>query len=123
MASEHILTLKRVEIKYSLAEQYSYIMLDEFQDTNPAQFRLVESLTDHPVHEGRPNVLAVGDDDQAIYAFQGAEQGNMAGFAIVAWSVDGGISSSIRVRDSRQVGRGMVPDFVRSQLIEHLATD
>jgi hypothetical protein len=52
-----------------------------------------------------------------------ARSGNMAGFAIVAWSVDGGISSSVRVRDSRQVGRGMVPDFVRSQLIEHLATD
>ena len=68
------------ELKYSLAERYSYIMLDEFQDTNPAQFRLVELLTDHPVHEGRPNVLAVGDDDQAIYAFQGAEQGNMLAF-------------------------------------------
>lgn len=69
------------DLKYSLAERYSYIMLDEFQDTNPAQFRLVELLTDHPVNEGRPNVLAVGDDDQAIYAFQGAEQGNMAAFA------------------------------------------
>ena len=68
------------ELKYSLAEQYSYIMLDEFQDTNPAQFRLVELLTDHSVHEGRPNVLAVGDDDQAIYAFQGAEHANMAAF-------------------------------------------
>ena len=69
------------ELKYSLAERYSYIMLDEFQDTNPAQFKLVQLLTDHPVHEGRPNILAVGDDDQAIYAFQGAEQGNMAAFA------------------------------------------
>jgi len=69
------------ELKYSLAEQYSYIMLDEFQDTNPAQFKLVELLTDHPVHERRPNVLAVGDDDQAIYAFQGAEHANMATFA------------------------------------------
>lgn len=69
------------ELKYSLAERYSYIMLDEFQDTNPAQFKLVELLTDHPVHEGRPNVLAVGDDDQAIYAFQGAEHANMAAFA------------------------------------------
>jgi hypothetical protein len=55
-----------------------------------------------------------------IRAVRGA---NMAGFAIVAWSVDGGLSTSIRVSDSRQVGRGMVPDFVRSQLIEHLATD
>lgn len=69
------------ELKYSLAERYSYIMLDEFQDTNPAQFRLVQLLSDHPVNEGRPNVLAVGDDDQAIYAFQGAEHANMAAFA------------------------------------------
>jgi DNA helicase-2/ATP-dependent DNA helicase PcrA len=69
------------ELKYSLAERYNYIMLDEFQDTNPAQFRLVQLLTDHPVNEGRPNILAVGDDDQAIYAFQGAEHANMAVFA------------------------------------------
>ncbi|HET7528948.1 MAG TPA: ATP-dependent DNA helicase, partial [Candidatus Saccharimonadales bacterium] len=68
------------DLRFSLAERYSYIMLDEFQDTNPAQFRLVELLTDHPVHEGRPNVLAVGDDDQAIYAFQGADHANMATF-------------------------------------------
>jgi DNA helicase-2/ATP-dependent DNA helicase PcrA len=65
------------ELKYSLAERYTYIMLDEFQDTNPAQFKLVQLLTDHPVHEGRPNVLAVGDDDQAIYSFQGADHANM----------------------------------------------
>lgn len=69
------------DFKYTVAEQYSYIMLDEFQDTNPAQARLVELLSDHPVHEGRPNVMAVGDDDQAIYAFQGATHANMAAFA------------------------------------------
>lgn len=69
------------EFRYTVAEQYNYIMLDEFQDTNPAQMRLVELLTDHPVHEGRPNVMAVGDDDQAIYAFQGATHANMAAFA------------------------------------------
>lgn len=69
------------ELKYSLAEQFQFIMLDEFQDTNPAQLRLVELMSDHPVHEGRPNILAVGDDDQAIYAFQGADHANMAHFA------------------------------------------
>ena len=72
---------KNPAFKYSLAEQYQYIMLDEFQDTNPAQFRLIELLTDHPANEGRPNVLAVGDDDQAIYAFQGADHANMLNFA------------------------------------------
>jgi len=69
------------ELKYTLAEQYQYVLLDEFQDTNPAQFKIVELLTDSPVNEGRPNVMAVGDDDQAIYAFQGADHANMRHFA------------------------------------------
>ncbi len=68
------------DFRYTLQEQYQYILLDEFQDTNGAQLRLVELLTDNPVHEGRPNVLAVGDDDQAIYAFQGANYSHMLQF-------------------------------------------
>jgi DNA helicase-2/ATP-dependent DNA helicase PcrA len=68
------------DFKFSLQERYQYILLDEFQDTNAAQFRLIELLTDNPVNEGRPNVLAVGDDDQAIYAFQGAHYSNMRKF-------------------------------------------
>lgn len=67
-------------LRYTLQEQYLYLLLDEFQDTNAAQLRLVELLTDNPVHEGRPNVMAVGDDDQAIYAFQGAAYSNMLDF-------------------------------------------
>lgn len=65
------------DLLFNLQERYQYILLDEFQDTNAAQFELVRQLASHPVHEGRPNVMAVGDDDQAIYAFQGAEVGNM----------------------------------------------
>lgn len=68
---------KNDELKYTLQERYQYLLLDEFQDTNKAQLRLVELLTDNPANEGRPNVLAVGDDDQAIYAFQGAQYSNM----------------------------------------------
>jgi DNA helicase-2/ATP-dependent DNA helicase PcrA len=68
------------DLRYSLHEQYLYILLDEFQDTNAAQLRLVQLLSDNPVSEGRPNVLAVGDDDQAIYAFQGAQYSNMLDF-------------------------------------------
>jgi DNA helicase-2/ATP-dependent DNA helicase PcrA len=68
------------DLKYTLQERYQYILLDEFQDTNAAQLRLVELLTDNPANEGRPNVLAVGDDDQAIYAFQGAQYSNMLDF-------------------------------------------
>lgn len=68
------------ELRYTLQEQYLYILLDEFQDTNEAQLRMVELLTDNPVNEGRPNILAVGDDDQAIYAFQGANYSHMLQF-------------------------------------------
>ncbi len=68
------------DLKYTLQERYQYLLLDEFQDTNAAQLKLVELLTDNPVSEGRPNVLAVGDDDQAIYAFQGAQYSNMLDF-------------------------------------------
>ncbi len=68
------------ELRYSLHEQYLYVMLDEFQDTNRAQLKLVELLTNNPVQVGRANILAVGDDDQAIYSFQGAELTNMLRF-------------------------------------------
>ena len=68
------------DLRFTLQEQYLYILLDEFQDTNPAQMRLVQLLTNNPVSEGRPNVMAVGDDDQAIYAFQGALYSNMIDF-------------------------------------------
>ncbi len=71
---------KNDELRYNLQEQYQYILLDEFQDTNPSQFELVRRIADHPVHEGRPNIMAVGDDDQAIFAFQGANLGNMQEF-------------------------------------------
>ena len=51
-------------------------MIDEFQDTNDAQMKLVELLTSSPINEGRPNIMVVGDDDQAIQ-IQGAELSNL----------------------------------------------
>ena len=71
---------KKDELRYNLQERYQFILLDEFQDTNAAQFELVQRLADNPVNEGKPNIFAVGDDDQAIYAFQGALVSNMIGF-------------------------------------------
>lgn len=68
------------DLRYSLQEKYLYIMVDEFQDTNPAQLRILHNLTNNPVNEEAPNVLAVGDDDQAIYGFQGADVSNILTF-------------------------------------------
>lgn len=57
------------DLRHELQAQYRYIQVDEFQDTNGSQMRLVELLT-----EGlpKPNIMVVGDDDQAIMRFQGA---------------------------------------------------
>ena len=69
-----------LDFKYTVQEHYQYILLDEFQDTNDAQARLVQLLTDNPANNHRPNIMAVGDDDQANYGFQGARQSNFQDF-------------------------------------------
>jgi len=68
------------ELRFNLQEQYQYIMVDEFQDTNMAQMRILYNLTNSEVSNGQPNILVVGDDDQAIYSFQGADVGNINNF-------------------------------------------
>ena len=65
------------DLRANVAEQYQYILVDEFQDTNLAQLRLLFDLT---AGTEQPNVMAVGDDDQAIYSFQGADVGNIHRF-------------------------------------------
>lgn len=62
--------------RLSLSELFQYILLDEFQDTNPSQFELIKLLTDYE----KPLIMAVGDDDQAIYEFQGANASNLMDF-------------------------------------------
>lgn len=68
------------DLRFNLQEKYLYIMVDEFQDTNLAQMRILHNLTDNPANEGRPNIMVVGDDDQAIYSFQGADISNILRF-------------------------------------------
>lgn len=62
--------------RLTLSEKYQYILLDEFQDTNPAQFAIIKQLTAYE----KPLIMAVGDDDQAIYEFQGASATNLKMF-------------------------------------------
>lgn len=69
------------DLKFNLQEKYLYLMVDEFQDTNLAQLRILHALTDNPVNEDTPNILVVGDDDQAVYGFQGADISNILSFS------------------------------------------
>jgi len=57
------------------SSRFRHVLVDEFQDTNPAQYRLVKHLCG-----ARRNVCAVGDDDQAIYRWRGADVGNILDF-------------------------------------------
>jgi DNA helicase II / ATP-dependent DNA helicase PcrA len=59
-------------------ERYQYILVDEYQDTSGTQNNLVELLISY---WDKPNVFVVGDDDQSIYRFQGANIENMLQFA------------------------------------------
>lgn len=63
-----------------LQERYQYILVDEFQDLNGSQNSLLDLLTSFVHTDQAPNIFVVGDDDQAIFRFQGANIGNMQSF-------------------------------------------
>jgi len=60
--------------------RFRHILVDEFQDTNKLQYAWLKQLAGLPDEGGNCAILAVGDDDQSIYAFRGARVGNMADF-------------------------------------------
>jgi DNA helicase-2/ATP-dependent DNA helicase PcrA len=62
----------------SYQERFLYILVDEYQDTSGTQNRIVDLLVNY---WEKPNVFVVGDDDQSIYRFQGANVENMLSFA------------------------------------------
>ncbi|MDD3645979.1 MAG: ATP-dependent DNA helicase [Candidatus Gracilibacteria bacterium] len=67
------------EILAYYAEKFQFIMIDEFQDTNNSQNRVIDLILDYYPEE--QNIMVVGDDDQSIYRFQGANIENMLDFA------------------------------------------
>lgn len=62
-------------LQKNLQNRFKYILIDEFQDTNKAQYELVKSILGP-----QKNLTVVGDDDQSIYAFRGAALNNILGF-------------------------------------------
>ncbi|MEX0718339.1 MAG: UvrD-helicase domain-containing protein [Planctomycetaceae bacterium] len=70
-----VLLSENPELRAGLDERYRYILVDEYQDTNAAQYRIVQALSvDHP------NLCATGDPDQSIYGWRGARIDNILRF-------------------------------------------
>lgn len=69
------LLLRNEPVREHYQRRFRHILIDEFQDTNALQYRWLKLLAG-----GGAAIFAVGDDDQSIYAFRGANVGNMADF-------------------------------------------
>jgi DNA helicase-2/ATP-dependent DNA helicase PcrA len=66
------------EIRSKYQQKWQYLLVDEFQDTNTAQFELLRQLANEPL--GKRNLFVVGDEDQSIYRFRGADYRNVVRF-------------------------------------------
>ncbi len=73
----HCLTIfaEHADVLASYQKQFRYILVDEYQDTNVSQYLLLRLLA-----QGHRNICCVGDDDQSIYSWRGAEVGNILRF-------------------------------------------
>jgi DNA helicase-2/ATP-dependent DNA helicase PcrA len=71
----HEILDKHKDIRVATSERYQYIMVDEYQDTNELQFRILELLASE-----HGNLCVVGDDDQSIYGWRGANIRNILEF-------------------------------------------
>lgn len=71
----NILLRDNQEALKSISERFSYILVDEYQDTNYSQYLILKKLS-----QGHKNICVVGDDSQSIYAFRGAKIENILNF-------------------------------------------
>ena len=66
------------EVRRKYQDKWRYVLVDEFQDTNTAQYELASHFVGPP--DGRGNLFVVGDEDQSIYRFRGADYRNVLRF-------------------------------------------
>ena len=66
---------KHPEVAHRYRERFQYVLVDEYQDTNRAQFDLIRAMT-----EKMSNICVVGDEDQSIYSWRGADIRNILDF-------------------------------------------
>ncbi len=87
------------EVQAQLRERYSWVFVDEYQDTDPRQVALLQALAG----DGR-NLVAVGDPDQSIYAFRGAEVRGILDFPREFPAATGERAPVVALRTTRRFG-------------------
>ena len=75
LVNTYLLFKQNIEALTYYQNKFQYILVDEYQDTNGAQYKLVEMLA-----KAHNNLCVVGDDDQSIYGWRGADISNILGF-------------------------------------------
>ncbi len=71
----YLILRDNIGLRRAISNRYRYIMVDEYQDTNELQFKMLKLLTSE-----HNNLCVVGDDDQSIYGWRGANVENILNF-------------------------------------------
>ncbi|MFC8363971.1 UvrD-helicase domain-containing protein [Streptomyces griseorubiginosus] len=98
-----VLLARRPEVAEQLAAQYDAVLVDEYQDTDPAQVRLLDALAG-----GGRTLVAFGDPDQSIYAFRGADVNGILDFPHAFPRADGRPAPVEVLRTSRRSGAALL---------------
>ncbi|MER5520500.1 ATP-dependent DNA helicase [Streptomyces sp. NPDC002763] len=98
-----VLLTRRPEVALDLAGRYDAVYVDEYQDTDPAQVRLLDALAG-----GGRTLVAFGDPDQSIYTFRGADVNGILDFPSAFARVDGRPAPVEVLRTSRRSGAGLL---------------
>src|SRR5205823_12553205 len=75
VASTVLILENQADVRATLLDRVRYVLIDEYQDTNHAQYRLARMLAGE-----RKNIAVCGDPDQSIYGWRGADMGNILHF-------------------------------------------
>jgi superfamily I DNA/RNA helicase/RecB family exonuclease len=87
------------EVQRVLREEFDVVFVDEFQDTDPAQVRLLQAIAG----DGR-DLVVVGDPDQSIYGFRGADVRGILRFPDEFRQRDGAVADTVALRTARRFG-------------------